>query len=159
LEIGIGGNFTDPTLIDEATGEIRIGKVPLTPRDQSLGFLEATHRMLRQADVSPAEVGYVVHGTTVATNGTIEGKMARTGFITTEGFCYMLEIARRLRPPISIYDLLFEKPRPVVSHHLSFGGPVTQRFADEIGADFYSSDAEGAVTITADFFRFFMQNS
>jgi N-methylhydantoinase A len=64
LGIDIGGTFTDATLIDEATGEIRIGKVPSTPRDPSLGFLEATHRMLHQADVSPAEVGYVVPWTT-----------------------------------------------------------------------------------------------
>ena len=32
-------------------------------------------------------------------------------------------------------------PRPGVG-----GAPVTQRFCDEIGADFYAADATGAVT-------------
>ena len=41
LGIDIGGTFTDATLIDELTGEVRIGKVPTTPRDHSHGFLEA----------------------------------------------------------------------------------------------------------------------
>jgi N-methylhydantoinase A len=121
LGIDIGGTFTDSTLIDEETGEIRIGKVSSTPRDPSLGFLEATHRILKQADVAPADVGYVVHGTTVATNSIIEGKIAKAGFVTTDGFRDMLEIARQIRP--SLYDLQFEKPRPLVPRHLCFGIP------------------------------------
>ncbi len=121
LGVDIGGTFTDATLINETTGEIRVGKVPSTPKDPSLGFLEATHRMLRQAGVSPDEVEYVVHGTTVATNAIIEGKVARTGFITTDGFRDLLEIQRQIRP--TLYDLLFEKPRPLVPRYLCFGVP------------------------------------
>ena len=121
--IDIGGTFTDAILIDDITGEIRICKVPSTPRDPSQGFLEATHRILNKVGVVPEEVKYVVHGTTVATNALIEGKTARTGFITTEGFRDMLEIARQLRPPISMYDLLFEKPRSMIPRYLCFGVP------------------------------------
>ncbi len=121
--IDIGGTFTDAILIDENTGEIRIVKVPSTPKDPSQGFLEAKHRILNKAGVVPDEVNYVVHGTTVATNALIEGKTARTGFITTEGFRDMLEIARQLRPPISMYDLMFEKPQPMIPRHLCFGVP------------------------------------
>jgi N-methylhydantoinase A len=66
-------------------------------------------------------VGYVVHGTTVATNAIIEGNVARTGFITTEGFRDMLEVARQIRP--SLYDLQFEKPAPLVPRYLCFGVP------------------------------------
>ena len=121
LGVDIGGTFTDATLINEVTGEIHVGKVPSTPKDPSIGFMEATHRILRQANVSPNEVGYVVHGTTVATNSIIERKLARTGFITTDGFRDMLEIARQIRP--SLYDLLFEKPKPLVPRYLCFGVP------------------------------------
>jgi N-methylhydantoinase A len=121
LGIDIGGTFTDVILIDEETGAIRTGKVTSTPRDPAIGFMEATHRILRQADVTPAEVAYMVHGTTVATNAIIEGKMARTGFVTTEGFRDMLEIARQIRPVL--YDLRFEKPRPLVPRYLCFGVP------------------------------------
>ena len=53
-----------------------------------------------------------MHATTVATNAIIEGKTARGGFVTTEGFRDLLEIARQVRP--TLYDTLFEKPRPLV---------------------------------------------
>lgn len=121
LGIDIGGTFTDATLIDEETGEIRIGKVSSTPSDPSQAFMEATSRILREAGVQPADVRYVVHGTTVATNAIIEGKVARTGFITTEGFRDMLEIARQVRP--SLYDLQFDKPKALVPRNLSFAVP------------------------------------
>ena len=121
LGIDIGGTFTDATLIDEDTGKVRIGKVSSTPADPSIGFHEATRRILRDAQIAPADVRYVVHGTTVATNAIIEGKTARTGFITTDGFRDMLEIQRQIRP--SLYDLQFEKPRPLVPRYLCFGVP------------------------------------
>lgn len=119
LGIDIGGTFTDATLLNESTGEIRIGKVSSTPKDPSLAFIEATRRILRENDVPPAEIAYVVHGTTVATNAIIEGKIAKTGFVTTDGFRDMLEIARQIRP--SLYDLQFEKPEPLIPRHLCFG--------------------------------------
>ena len=121
LGVDIGGTFTDATLIDEATGEVRICKVSSTPDDPSRGFVEAVERILHEAGVLPCDVGYVVHGTTVATNAIIEGKLARTGFITTEGFRDMLEIARQIRP--SLYDVRFEKPRPLVPRHRCLGVP------------------------------------
>ena len=95
LGIDIGGTFTDATLINEATGEIFISKVSSTPKDHSLGLMEAVHRILRENKVGAEEVTYLVHGTTVATNSIIEGKIARTGFVTTEGFRDMLEIVDR----------------------------------------------------------------
>ena len=121
LGIDIGGTFTDATLINETTGEIHIGKVPSTPKEPSRGFLAATQRLLRDNNISPASVSYLVHGTTIATNAIIERKLAKTGFVTTEGFRDMLEIARQIRP--SLYDLQFEKPQPLVPRYLCFGVP------------------------------------
>ena len=121
LGIDVGGTFTDGILINEETGETRIAKVPSTPKDPSIGFLEAVERILREASVKTEDVGYLVHGTTVATNAIIEGNLGPTGFITTEGFRDMLEIQRQIRP--SLYDLLFEKPRPLVPRYLCFGIP------------------------------------
>ncbi len=121
LGIDIGGTFTDATLINENTGEISVGKVPSTPEDPSVGFMNAADRMLRDTSVSPDEVEYLVHGTTVATNAIIEKKVAPTGFITTDGFRDLLEIQRQIRP--TLYDLHFEKPRPLVPRYLCFGIP------------------------------------
>ena len=121
LGIDVGGTFTDGILINEETGETRIAKVPSTPKDPSIGFLEAVERILREASIKTEDVGYLVHGTTVATNAIIEGNLGPTGFFTTEGFRDMLEIQRQIRP--SLYDLLFEKPRPLVPRYLCFGIP------------------------------------
>ncbi len=121
LGVDIGGTFTDIALIDEATGQIYTGKVSSTPQDPSGGFMEAVQRLLAKQQVAAQDVAYIVHGTTVATNAIIEGKVAPTGFITTEGFRDMLEIARQIRP--TLYDLQFEKPRPLVPRHRCFGVP------------------------------------
>ena len=121
LGVDIGGTFTDATLIDDDTGRMRICKVSSTPADPSQGFLAAAQRILREAGVSASDVAYVVHGTTVATNSIIEGKLAPTGFVTTDGFRDMLEIARQIRP--SLYDIHFEKPTPLVPRHRCLGVP------------------------------------
>lgn len=121
LGVDIGGTFTDIALIDEATGRIYNGKVSSTPQDPSQGFMAAVERLVEQQGIAPDAVSYIVHGTTVATNAIIEGKVAPTGFITTEGFRDMLEIARQIRP--ELYNLQFEKPRPLVPRHHCFGVP------------------------------------
>ncbi len=112
LAIDIGGTFTDATLIDEETGSVSIAKVLSTPSDPSQGFMQAAERALQAAGAEAGQVGFVVHATTVATNAIIEGKIARSGFVTTEGFRDLLEIARQVRP--SLYDTQFEKTRPLV---------------------------------------------
>jgi N-methylhydantoinase A len=119
LGVDIGGTFTDATLVDEATGAVRIAKVSSTPRDPSAGFMDATRRILDEAGVGGEALRYVVHATTVATNSIIEGKVARAGFVTTEGFRDLLEIGRQVRP--TLYDVHFEKPRPLVPRNLCFG--------------------------------------
>lgn len=121
LGVDIGGTFTDIALIDETTGRIYTDKVSSTPQDPSGGFMEAVQRLLAKQQIAAKDVAYIVHGTTIATNAIIEGKVAPTGFITTEGFRDMLEIARQIRP--TLYDLQFEKPRPLVPRHRCFGVP------------------------------------
>jgi N-methylhydantoinase A len=119
LAIDIGGTFTDATLIDEETGDVSIAKVLSTPSDPSLGFMAAAERILGESGVAAADVNFVVHATTVATNAIIEGTIARGGFVTTEGFRDLLEIARQTRP--TLYDTLFEKTPPLVPRDRAFG--------------------------------------
>ncbi len=121
LGIDIGGTFTDAILWDEQSGSARIAKVASTPRDPSQGFLRAARQILTAAGVGPAEVPTIVNGTTMATNAIIEGNIATTGFVTTRGFRDLLEIQRQIRP--SLYDLQFEKPRPLVPRDLCFEVP------------------------------------
>ena len=42
----VGGTFTAAILLDEETGEFRIGKVPSTLKAPSTGFIEATNEIL-----------------------------------------------------------------------------------------------------------------
>jgi N-methylhydantoinase A len=118
LGIDIGGTFTDAMLVNEQSGEVLIGKVPTTPSDPSQGFLAATERMLTKAGIGAEAIAYLIHATTIATNAIIEGKGARTGFITTQGFRDLLEIQRQVRP--SLYDVMFDKTRPLVPRYLAF---------------------------------------
>ena len=60
--------------------------------------MQAAERALAPRAVDAEEVTFVVHATTVATNAIIEGKIARSGFVTTDGFRDLLEIARQVRP-------------------------------------------------------------
>jgi N-methylhydantoinase A len=112
LAIDIGGTFTDATLIDDETGGVAIAKVLTTPADPSEGFMQAAERALAAGNVGAGHVRFVVHATTVATNAIIEGKIARSGFVTTDGFRDLLEIARQVRP--TLYDTQFEKAKPLV---------------------------------------------
>ncbi len=124
IGVDIGGTFTDGTLIDAVTGEVRTSKVLTTPDDPSRGFISAVERLASQ-DIDRSETDRLVHATTVATNAIIEGKTVPTAFITTHGFRDMLEIARQIRP--SLYDLQFEKPEPLVPRRLCF--EVSERLA------------------------------
>ena len=122
IGVDIGGTFTDGTLVDSSTGEVTTSKVLTTPVDPASGFISAVNKLLGvNNEVDPDEIEHVVHATTVATNAIIEGKTAKTAFVTTEGFRDMLEIARQIRP--SLYDLQFEKPKPLVPRQLCFEIP------------------------------------
>ena len=130
LGVDVGGTFTDAILLNESTGEVRTGKVPSTPSDPSDAFLNVVDRVLEQGTVSPEVVSYVVHGTTVATNAIIERNLARTAFITTDGFRDLLEIQTGIRPVL--YDLQFEKIKPLVPRYLCFGVPERLDFRGEV---------------------------
>src|SRR6266850_5052639 len=92
--VDVGGTFTDLVLVDEASGEVRVAKVPTTVANQAGGVQAALAGTAAGAD----EVAVIVHGTTTATNALLERKGARTGLITTRGFRDVLELGRRTRP-------------------------------------------------------------
>ncbi|MBT9383096.1 hydantoinase/oxoprolinase family protein [Pseudooceanicola sp. CBS1P-1] len=94
IGVDVGGTFTDLILMDPASGEVRLAKVPSTLDDQSRGVLNA----VTEAQASLPETALVVHGTTTTTNAVLERKLARTGILTTAGFRDVLELGRRTRP-------------------------------------------------------------
>src|SRR5262245_7839895 len=92
--IDVGGTFTDLVFVDEATGDVRLAKVPTTADNQAFGVLAA----LDATGIALAEVAAIVHGTTTTTNAMLERKIAKVGLITTRGFRDVLELGRRTRP-------------------------------------------------------------
>ncbi len=113
--IDVGGTFTDLTEIDEATGAVRITKVPSTPSDEARAVL---HGLERIAD--PRRVRRVVHGTTVATNAIIQRRGARVAYVTTAGFRDLIEIGRTKRNMPALFNPTFVRPRPPVARPLRF---------------------------------------
>lgn len=118
LGIDVGGTFTDGVLIDETTGAVVNVKVPSTPGDPSIGFLNNLDQIIDVSKIDSKEIWFLVHGTTVATNSIIEGKIAKTALITTQGFKDILEIAFQIRP--KLYDVFVEKPVPLIPRNLCF---------------------------------------
>ena len=121
IGIDTGGTFTDVVLVDEATGEILVAKVPTVPADPSEGCISGINKALSTYDIDPTAIGFTVHGTTIATNMIIEGKGAKSGLITCEGFRDVLEIAYQTRP--KLYDIFYDKPKPLLPRYLCLGVP------------------------------------
>lgn len=119
--VDIGGTFTDLIVVNHETGTFAVGKVLTTPADPSQAVETVLVETLRQAKIDPAEVQYLVHGTTLVTNAIIERKGARTALLTTQGFRDSIEIGRENR--YDLYDLMLEQPRPLVPRYLRFDVP------------------------------------
>lgn len=115
IGIDIGGTFTDFVAVGE-DGSVRLVKLPSTPDDYGLAIEQGLRALLDEEGPDASSVTDIVHGTTVAANAILSGTWAKTGLITTEGFRDVLEIGR-LRTP-RLYDLAWEKPRPIVPRHL-----------------------------------------
>src|SRR5690606_11893316 len=62
----------------------------------------------------PADLASVSHGTTVATNQLLQGDVTGIGFITTEGFEHLLEIARQSVPDGYGNSYFWVKPPRIV---------------------------------------------
>jgi 5-oxoprolinase (ATP-hydrolysing) len=112
IGLDIGGTFTDVVLVHDPSGAIRLHKVLTTPRDPADGALRAVREVCAAAGTELAEVGTLVHATTLVTNALIERKGARTGLLTTLGFRDTLEVGKEQR--YDIYDLFLQYPDPLV---------------------------------------------
>jgi N-methylhydantoinase A len=118
IGVDSGGTFTDVCLFNDETGRLDIWKVPSTPDDPSRGIANGVSEGLSTVGAQPAEVGFLGHGTTVATNALIELRGVKTGLVVTDGFRDLLEIGRQKRP--SLYDMNAEKPETLVTRDLRF---------------------------------------
>ncbi|WP_374441974.1 hydantoinase B/oxoprolinase family protein [Stella sp.] len=112
LGFDIGGTFTDFVLLDQATGAIRLHKCLTTPDDPAEGALAGIRAIAAEAGLGTAELGELLHGTTLVTNALIERRGAMLGLLTTRGFRDTLEFGVEQR--YDIYDLFLRFPDPLV---------------------------------------------
>ncbi|BDW80631.1 5-oxoprolinase [Erythrobacter sp. Dej080120_24] len=115
LGVDVGGTFTDLLLFDEATGKFWRHKTPSTPHDSSEGILNGVKAITAEAGVSAKDIAYFLHGTTVATNAVLEGKGAKVGLVTTEGYRDIMQIARSFVPGGLAAWIVWPKPQPLAA--------------------------------------------
>jgi len=125
--VDIGGTFTDVALINDATGEIGVVKVPTTPRNFADGVLAALDLAMRRFDLAARDVGLLSHATTVVTNAILLEKGARAALVATRGFRDVLELRRSARA--DLYDLFQDAPATLIPRRRRY--EITER----IGAD------------------------
>ncbi|KRE62127.1 hydantoinase/oxoprolinase family protein [Nostocoides sp. Soil756] len=116
IRVGIdtGGTFTDVVAVDEVSGEVVTTKTPSTPANPADGFIAGIEKILGLMGADGTDLTAVSHGTTVATNKLLEGKVERLGFVTTEGYEFMLEIARQAVPDGYGNSYFWVKPPRIV---------------------------------------------
>ncbi len=149
LGIDTGGTFTDVVAVDEATGRTATTKTPSTPADPAEGFLTGVRKVLGLLGLPGTAITAVSHGTTVATNQLLEGRLEPLGFITTEGYGSLLEIARQSVPDGYGNSYFWVKPPRIVPADLV--RTVRGRLAPS-GAEVRPFDVEDA-RAAARFFR------
>ena len=125
LAVDIGGTFTDLAL--EFDGKRTTAKVLTTQAAPEQGVLTGVRTVLAAAGLAPADIGILIHGTTLATNAVIERKGAVTALLTTEGFRDVLAMGNESR--YDQYDLNIVLPEPLVPRHLRL--PVPERLDNE----------------------------
>ena len=133
LGIDTGGTFTDFVFLKD--GQITIHKVLSTPAMPEQAILQGIADLGLQ-NYHDEDV-YIIHGSTVATNAVLEGKVVRTAYITNRGLSDLLTIGRQARR--ELYNLQpAPQPPPVPKElcletggRLAADGQVVEPLTDE----------------------------
>jgi N-methylhydantoinase A/oxoprolinase/acetone carboxylase beta subunit len=142
IAVDIGGTFVDAVAFDAAARRLHVEKSPTTPGDPVRGVMDAVAKL----GVELSRVDSFLHGTTLGINAYLERKGARTGILTNEGFRDVYEIGRTNLPRRAMYDMLYNKPPPLVPRRRRLGVPG--RIGP--GGEVLEPLDEGAVAVAAD---------
>jgi N-methylhydantoinase A len=123
LAIDVGGTFTD--VVVDRSAQQWTTKVLTTPDAPERGVIEGVQAALNGAGLRPNDVGFMIHGTTLATNALIERKGARTALLTTEGFRDTIELGTESR--FDQHDINLVKQAPLVPRNWRI--PIIERVA------------------------------
>jgi N-methylhydantoinase A len=119
IGIDVGGTFTD-FLVIYPDGKRRIHKTSSVPSDPPQAVLNGLRELaeIEQKSVEDfvADVGLIVHGTTVTTNALLTRRGPKTAMLVTEGFRDVLPMRHGTRE--EPYDNRLAQPEPLVPRHL-----------------------------------------
>ena len=146
IRVGVdaGGTFTDVVALNELTGDLVSTKVPSTPADPADGFLTAVAAAMTMLRVRGHDVSAVCHGTTVATNQLLTDDVGELGFVTTDGYEFVLEIARQSVPDGYGNSYFWVKPPRIVPAHRV---RTVRGRLDAKGTELEPFDTDGAVAV------------
>jgi N-methylhydantoinase A len=135
IGVDIGGTFTDLQILDQASGALYSLKTPTTPDDPSIGLMTGIAAAARRFGFRLDEIGFLLHGTTIATNAVLERKLPRGALVATAGFEDVIEIGRHNRR--DVYGLRPSPPPVLIPRDRRLG--IAERIA-----------ASGAVELAPD---------
>ncbi|MCC7121262.1 MAG: hydantoinase/oxoprolinase family protein [Gammaproteobacteria bacterium] len=124
ISVDTGGTFTD-VVVTSTAGGFTIGKA-LTDRTRAFasidaGLAVAAEQLGTSVAALLADTSVFLYGTTRATNGIVERKIARTAFLSTAGFpdILLLKEGGKAEP----HNLRMEYPDPYVPRRYTFEVP------------------------------------
>jgi N-methylhydantoinase A len=122
IGIDIGGTFTDVVGMEIETGKILVTKVPSIPADPSRAVAAGLQNLMEvHPEIKPQDIDFFAHGTTVATNATIEGKGAKAGLLITKGFRALYDMRGGNRPMgPDLIDIHWNKPVGLVPQRMTY---------------------------------------
>ncbi len=112
LGIDIGGTFTDFSLMEEATGALTVFKVPSVPATPEEAIFTGIRRLVDEHGIDTTDIGYFVHGTTLAVNTIIQRRGDKMALLVTRGFRDILNIGRHRIP--DVFNFFTELPVPLL---------------------------------------------
>ncbi|MGD9864727.1 MAG: hydantoinase/oxoprolinase family protein [Pseudodonghicola sp.] len=117
--VDIGGSFTDFAVFDESTGKISSMKTFSRPDEPGAEVIEGVRLLQERYGISPEEISYFTHGTTVGINTVIQRRGLKLALFVTRNFEDVLELGRLKGP--DMYSLLSKRPDPLVKRSMVFG--------------------------------------
>ena len=133
MGVDIGGTFTDVVIeVERQQFSTKVLTTYIAPEN---AIIDGMQQVCEKAGINPADIGQIIHGTTLATNALIERRGAKTALITTEGFRDVIEMRTESR--FEQYDLNLTLPEPLIQRQSRF--TITERV-----------DATGGVLVELD---------
>ena len=125
IGVDIGGTCTDFVL--ESEHQCFAYKYPTLPDDLVAGVLQGLEAISASRGCSLSSLlgglSTIVHGTTVATNALLTGKVARTALLVTEGHRDIMVLREAGRFGLPLFDHGIPNPEPFIERALTFEIP------------------------------------